>query len=115
MKLPHRIQVSPAPGTVTVRAGDVVLATSGRALELREGGLPPRYYLPPEDVRMDLLEPTDSSSRCPWKGNARYWSARVGADTLEDVAWAYDDPLDDVAQIARHIAFYDDRVELTVA
>lgn len=109
--LGHRIELAPAPGTVTVRAGDAVLARSDAAIELREGRLPPRYYVPREDVRMELLHPSDTTSHCPFKGDAIYWSA----DGVPDVAWTYEDPLAGVAEIAGHLAFYDDRAEITIA
>ena len=63
---------------VRVEVDGVVLAESDHPTILFETSLPPRYYLPKVDVRMDLLEPTDTVTRCPYKGQARYWSARVG-------------------------------------
>ncbi len=88
----------------------VVLAESSDALVLREGSLPPRYYLPQADVRMDLLAASDNRSHCPFKGDASYWSAK-GA---ENVAWSYPTPIESAAQIAGLIAFYNDRVDIEV-
>ena len=66
---------------------------------LYETGLPPRWYLPAEDVRMDLLEPTDSSTTCAYKGHASYWSVIGAGDAGRDLAWTYREPLHEAAQI----------------
>ncbi|MCK8679455.1 MULTISPECIES: DUF427 domain-containing protein [Streptomyces] len=102
----HRITVE--QGTEHVRAvheGRVV-AESRRPLVLRETGCPPRYYLPPEDVRTDLLTPSDTRTHCPFKGDASYWSL-PGAD---DTVWAYPDPKPEVAGIKDHLCFYETEV-----
>src|SRR5262245_3461520 len=91
-------------GTRPVRAvhGYQVLAESDRALVLRETGCPERYYIPAEDVRLELLTPSETHTRCPFKGTASYWSL---PDT-PDLVWAYPDPKPDVAQIKDHLCFY---------
>ncbi|MYV58243.1 DUF427 domain-containing protein [Streptomyces sp. SID4931] len=98
----HRITVE--QGTEHVRAvhDGQVLAESRRPLVLRETGCPVRYYLPPEDVRTELLAPSDTSTHCPFKGDASYWS-RPGA---ADLVWAYPDPKPEVAAIKDHFCFY---------
>jgi uncharacterized protein (DUF427 family) len=88
---------------VRVVHGDQVLAESERALVLRETGCPPRYYLPADDVRLDLLTPSDTHSYCPFKGTASYWSLPEAADLV----WAYPEPKTDVAQIKDHLCFYE--------
>ncbi len=93
-----------------VLAGETV-AESTRGRFLFETGLPTRYYLPAEDVRMDLLEPTDSMTACPYKGRARYWSARVGGQLFEDVVWSYPDPVPEAARIKDLLCFYNERIE----
>ncbi|WP_152765805.1 DUF427 domain-containing protein [Alkalilimnicola sp. S0819] len=98
--------LSPQPRRVRVRAGDTVLADTTRAMELREGGYPPRQYLPAEDVRLDLLTSSNTVTHCPYKGDARYYS--FGGRT--DIAWRYDQPPAELQAIAGRIAFY--RVEL---
>ena len=77
-------------------------------------GLPTRYYLPREDVRTDLLRPTDLHTTCPFKGEASYWSAEVGGEVYNDLVWSYETPIPQAAQIAGLMCFYPDRVELTV-
>jgi uncharacterized protein (DUF427 family) len=107
----HTITTEPTTDRVRVVHAGETLADSTRALVLHETGLPPRYYLPPEDVRMDLLEPTDFSTTCPFKGDASYWTLRIGDQTLTGVAWSYLDPLDERTDIAGRISFYADRVD----
>jgi uncharacterized protein (DUF427 family) len=91
-----------------------LVAESRRPVAVFETGLPTRWYLPPEDVRTDLLEPTDSSTGCPYKGTARYWAVRTPKRTFKDLAWAYDEPLDEIPAIKGLISFYNERVDLVV-
>jgi uncharacterized protein (DUF427 family) len=82
---------------------------------LEEQGITlPRYYLPSDDVRMDLLEPTDTSTRCSRKGNASYWSVRIGDTVHEDVVWSYEQPIPGAEAIAGLLCFYNERVDLKV-
>lgn len=99
----HGITVEPSDRHVRVVHGGQVLAESDRALVLRETGCPARYYIPPEDVRLDLLTPSSTRTHCPFKGDASYWS-RPGA---ADLVWAYPEPRADVAEIKDHLCFYD--------
>jgi len=93
-----------------VLAGEVV-ARSTDTRFLFETGLPTRYYFPESDVRLDLLTPSDTSTRCPYKGTARYWHARVGDRRFEDIAWSYPDPIPEAARIKGRIAFFDENVD----
>jgi uncharacterized protein (DUF427 family) len=112
---PHtRVDILPSSRTARVEIDGVLLAASERPTLLFETGLPTRFYFPPADVRFDLLVPTDHVTACPYKGTARYWSARVGDHVHENVAWAYDDPLPESRRVAGLVAFYPDRVHLVV-
>lgn len=107
----HRITTRPFTGTVRVQRDGQDLAASTRALALDETGLPTRYYLPREDVRMDLLEPSATRSHCPFKGDASYFSA-PGAN---DAFWVYESPSEeDAAAIAGMIAPWPGRVDVFV-
>jgi len=86
------------------------VAHSTRPLLLFETHLPTRYYLPFSDVRMDLLTPSDTVTRCPYKGVARYWSHPA----LPDAAWSYPDPIPENPKIKDLICFYDERVDVVV-
>ena len=107
----HRISTRPSTKHVRVELDGQVLAESDRAVELEETGLPTRYYLPREDVRTELLTPTDTTSHCPFKGDATYFSA-PGAD---DAFWIYEAPSEDDARpIAGLLAPWPGRVEVAV-
>jgi uncharacterized protein (DUF427 family) len=112
----HRVDVRATGQRVRVLAGGpeepVVVADSTRALLLSETGLPNRYYLPAVDVAEGLLSATDTSTACPYKGWARYWSVRCGDRELTDAVWSYSDPLAESARIAGYRCF--DHDELTV-
>ncbi|BDM71031.1 hypothetical protein HEK616_45180 [Streptomyces nigrescens] len=103
----HRIDVTQGTDHVRVEIDGRLVAESHRPLRLAETGYPVRYYLPPEDVRMDLLTPSGTHTVCPFKGTASYWSL---ADGPEDIAWAYPEPHDEVAQIKDHLCFYEAEV-----
>lgn len=100
----HRIDVEQGTDHIRVRVDGRLLADSRRPLLLFETGYPVRYYLPPEDVRTDLLTPSDTHTVCPFKGTASYWSLPGGP---EDIAWAYPEPHPEVAQIKDHLCFYE--------
>lgn len=102
----HRITVQAGTEHVRVVRDGQTLAESRRPLVLRETGCPDRYYLPPADVRTDLLTPSGTRTHCPFKGDASYWSV-PGAD---DLVWVYLDPKAGVAAIAGHYCFYDTEV-----
>ena len=97
-----------------VRIAGGVVADSRAPVVLFETSLPTRYYLPREDVRLDLLEPTALRTACPYKGTAGYWSSRSDADVPPNIAWSYADPLPAVAAIQDRIAFYNEAVDIEV-
>ncbi len=82
----HQITITPIDRHVEVTLGGEKLATSDRALLLQETGSPDRYYLPADDVRTELLRPTSTTSTCPFKGEAAYWSVEAGGEVHRDVA-----------------------------
>lgn len=114
----HRVDARRARRNVKVTAqvgGETVtLAETGRPTVVSETGLPNRLYLPADDVRFDLLEPSETRTICPYKGTAEYWSLRDGDRTVADVAWAYPHPLEDAAKLAGHVCFLHDDVTVEV-
>ena len=110
----HTITITPVDAHVVVTLGGEKLAESDRPVRLDETGYPTRYYLPREDVRTDLLQPTDHATTCPFKGQASYWSAQAGGETHENVVWSYETPIPAAEGITGLMCFYPDRVELTV-
>ncbi len=110
----HRLDVLHASRHVRISLDGELLAESIRPVVLFETGLPPRYYLPPDDARTELLEPSDAHSRCPYKGLASYYSVKVGGDAGRDLVWYYPEPLREVEKIAGRLAFYNERVDLEI-
>jgi len=108
----HRIEVDDDAHAVRISLRGSVLAESTRAKVLRERGLPPRRYLPPEDVRMELLEPSETTSECPFKGVASYWHVRVGDELHQDVVWSYLDAEQEGEPVRGLFAFFDERVDV---
>jgi len=109
-----RIDILPSSRHVRVLIDGVVVADTHRPWLLFETGLPVRYYVPKTDVRMELFEPTDSHSACPYKGIASYWSAVVNGQRHDDVVWSYPYPLPESLRIGGLLAFYNDRVTVEV-
>src|SRR5689334_1113984 len=99
---------------VRVEIRGVVVAETHRPVLLFETGLPTRYYIPKQDVRMDLLVPTSSVTRCPYKGVARYWSGPVGDEMIQDIVWSYPSPIPECPKIENLLSFYNERVGLYV-
>jgi uncharacterized protein (DUF427 family) len=109
----HPITIEPAPERVTVRVGDTVVADTKAALTLREATYPPVYYVPLADVDQALIERSSTTTYCPYKGDAAYYSI-VTSDGGEvtDAIWTYEAPYPAVESIAGHVAFYPNRVEI---
>ena len=109
-----RVDVLNSSRHVVVAVDGEVVADTVRPRLLFETGLPTRYYIPKADVRMDLLTPTDTSTQCPYKGVAEYWSANVGGEVHDDIAWSYPFPIPECPKIEGLIAFFNERTDITV-
>ena len=110
-----RLDVLPSDRHVVVASGGTVLADTRRAVAIYETFLPVRWYIPRDDVRMDLLTPSDATSTCAYKGHARYFSlADASSDESHDIAWTYPEPLHEVALVKDLVCFYSERTDLTV-
>ncbi|RVX40058.1 uncharacterized protein (DUF427 family) [Nonomuraea polychroma] len=105
-----RVDILPSSRHVRVEVDGVTVADSRHARILFETGLPARYYLPKPDVRLDLLEPTDTVTHCPYKGTAEYWSV----NGKKDLAWSYRTPLPESERVAGLIAFYNEKLDIYV-
>jgi uncharacterized protein (DUF427 family) len=109
-----RIDILDSSRHVEVKIGGVTVADSCRPRLVFETGSPVRTYLPKTDVRMDLLSPTGTATRCPYKGTASYWSVTVDGTTYDDLVWSYASPLPESTKIAGLVAFYDEKVDVYV-
>lgn len=110
----HRVDVMESSRRVQVSINGVQVADSHRPMMLFETGLPARYYLPKLDVRLDLLEPGDARSACPYKGRASYFHVRTDEQLAENIAWCYEAPIPEAAKIAGRLCFFDERVDVKV-
>jgi uncharacterized protein (DUF427 family) len=109
-----RVDVLKSSRHVRVIVDGQQLAETHEPRLLFETGLPVRYYIPRKDVRVDLLEPTDHSSRCPYKGVACYWSVRSGGRTVENIVWSYPDPIAEIPGIKDLMCFFNERADIYV-
>jgi len=110
----HRVDVRQASQHVRVFVHGELMADTQRPLRLAETGLATRFYLPPEDVRTDLLSESATRTQCPYKGEAAYRSARVGERVAEDIAWTYPAPLAEAEKVAGWLCFQGEAVEIQV-
>jgi uncharacterized protein (DUF427 family) len=110
----HTVTTAPADLHVEVRLDGQLLAETDHPVLLEETGLPTRYYLPKQDVRMELLTPTTFHTECPFKGTASYWSLDLGGTVHDGIVWAYEDPIEAAEEISGMLCFYPDQVEMTV-
>lgn len=106
-----RVDVLPSSRHVQVVLGGQTIADTRRPRLLLETGLPTRYYIPEEEIRMELLEPSETTSRCPYKGLASYWHARAGERVYQDIVWSYRDPLPECTRIGKLLSFFNERVD----
>ena len=104
----HTVETQPFAGRVVVTVAGQTLADSRSAIALSEASYPVVYYVPRSDVRMELLERTEHSTYCPFKGHASYFSIPGRA---ENAVWSYEAPYDEVAGIRDHLAFYPQHVD----
>lgn len=112
----HPITIEPTKGRVQVRVNGELVADTTAALELREATIPAVQYIPIADVLQDRLTRTDTSTYCPFKGDASYYSVTTSSgDTVDDVIWTYEQPYPAVAAISGHVAFYPDKADISVS
>ncbi|MET3581996.1 uncharacterized protein (DUF427 family) [Mesorhizobium robiniae] len=109
---PSALTISPFNGTVTVRFSDAIIASTERAKVVYEEGHDPVFYIPFEDIYFELLEKTNTTTRCPLKGTASYWRVQAVGGAADDFMWAYETPDTPALAIARHGAFDPDKARI---
>jgi uncharacterized protein (DUF427 family) len=109
----HPITIGRSDKRVTVSFQGQTIVDTRDALVLEEADLPPVYYVPRADARMDLLERSERRSRCPYKGEASYFTIAVAGRRAENAVWSYENPYPAVADIKDRLAFYPDKVQIT--
>ncbi len=110
----HPITVTPTAGRVVVRVNGQIVADTTAAVALQESTYPAVQYIPLDDVQQEVLTRTDTSTYCPYKGDAGYYSVTAAGSTVEDAIWTYEEPYPAVAQIAGRVAFYPEKADITV-
>jgi len=109
-----RVEALPSSRHIEVKINGVTVADSTKPTLLFETGLPTRYYLPLTDVRMDLLRDSDTSTQCPYKGEASYYSVELDGELIEDIVWYYKYPVEESSRIAGMVSFYNEKVDIFV-
>ena len=110
----HRVDVLESSRHVKVSVNGEVVAETDRPVILFETGLPPRYYIPPEAVREDVLVPSEKHTQCPYKGIASYHSVEAGGETVEHLVWYYPEPIPATEKIRGNLSFFNEKVDLEV-
>jgi uncharacterized protein (DUF427 family) len=111
----HPITIAPLAGTVSVHFKGVLVARSSKAQELKEAKYPAVIYIPRSDISIEHYEKTAHQSHCPYKGDASYFSLKAGSETAENAVWTYEQAYPAVKDIEGHVAFYTNKVSISVA
>ncbi|KFB09215.1 DUF427 domain-containing protein [Nitratireductor basaltis] len=111
----ERISIRPYDGTVNIFFSDAVVASTEKALVLEEQGHKPVYYVPFEHIYFDFFRKSPTTTTCPFKGQASYWSVEAVGEAADDVLWSYETPHEDVRQIAGYGAFDPNKVDIEAA
>ena len=112
---PRPPRIEPDSRVVRVVHGGETIAESRRAVRILETASPPTFYIPPDDVRTELLEQGSGASLCEWKGSSTYWSLRTEGGTLPNAGWSYENPFPEFATIRGYLSFYPSKLECYVA
>ncbi len=109
-----RVDALPSSRHIEVKIDGVTVADSTKPTLLFETGLPTRYYLPLTEVRMDLLRDSGTTTQCPYKGEANYYSVELDGELVEDIVWYYKYPVEESSRIAGMVSFYNEKVDIYV-
>lgn len=110
----HKVEEKPLDQNMQVTVGGQVVADSKAVIEVDEDKYPARYYFPRSDTYMTLLERSDKTTQCPFKGTAQYFNLNVNSKTIENVAWSYEDPFDEHQALRSRIAFHDEKPDIEI-
>jgi len=108
----HKVEITSFNGTLGIHAQGIKIATTENALTLKETSLPEVFYIPLRDVNQQILLESKTTSYCPFKGKASYWSIQTGDTNITDAAWEYKNPYDECLPLKGHVAFYPSKVDI---
>lgn len=106
-----RVDALKSSRAVKVILGGETIAETTHAIFVFETGMPTRYYFPMDDVRMELLSRSDTVTRCPYKGQASYWSVKAGGEVYDDIVWGYLDPIAEAPKLRNLLCFFNENVD----
>jgi uncharacterized protein (DUF427 family) len=106
----HQVREQQVGQPMKVEVGDVLIAASIDVIRVVEDGYPVRYYFPRPDVSMRYLEPSNTRTTCPFKGEANHYALKIGDKRLPDVVWSYEDPYDEHRDLRGRLAFYEEKI-----
>jgi uncharacterized protein (DUF427 family) len=106
----HQVRERRVGQRMTVTIGDEVVADSNDVIRVDEDKSPPRHYFPRADVTLSRFAPTDTTSECPFKGKASYFTLNLPGTPLKDVAWTYEHPYDEHRALQGRIAFWEEKI-----
>lgn len=112
MSTSDRITLKPHNGRISIYADGNLIADTAQAIELHETGYPVRYYIPRHDITMQQLRQSETSTHCPYKGDATYYSVESGGEVVSDAAWSYEQPFADMTMIENMVAFDPEKVDI---
>ena len=102
----HKLLMQEFPRRVRATFGGQTVVDTTRAMLLHETGLPPRVYVPIDDIRADLIQPTEHHTYCPFKGTASYWTVSAGDQQAENAIWSYPEPNQEASWLRGYAGFY---------
>lgn len=105
----HRVKESQLDGAAEVRIGPEVIADSRDVIRVEEDGSPPRLYFPRDAVAMQKLEPSETTTQCPFKGTARYFTLNINGRRMKDAVWSYEEPFEEHEALKGRVAFYEEK------